>query len=126
MAAGLAGVFVYLIAMIGGALFVTIIPIMLSSAVKHRRRTALVISSTMMTAFLAGGVLSWNLIPFHWDMPFWTTLKASVDSAKYGHPIEHKAEGILIWVLFVSVASAIIAGAVAATAGKVRNRLRHA
>lgn len=60
-------------------------------------------NSVMVIAFFIGGVLSWNLIPFHWDMSFWTTLKASVQSEKYGHPVEHKAEGILIWVLFFSV-----------------------
>jgi hypothetical protein len=126
----LAGVFVYLIAVVGGALFVVIVPILLASAAQHRRtqgaRATLVVSSTIVIAFLVGGILSWNLIPFHWDMPFWTTLKASVDSEKYGHPVEHKAEGILIWVLFGSVSSAISAGAVTALAGKLRHRLRHA
>ena len=67
-----------------------------------------------------------NVIPFHWDMSFWTTLGASVQSGKYGHPVEHKAEGILIWVLFFSVSSATAAGMAAVAVTKLRRRLQHA
>jgi hypothetical protein len=80
----------------------------------------------MVIAFFIGGILSWNLIPFHWDMAFRTTLSASVRSEKYGHLVEHKAEGILIWVLFFSVAGATVTGMVAAAATKVRKRLQFA
>jgi len=86
----------------------------------------LAIPSTMVVAFFIGGLLSWNLIPFHWDLSFWTTLAASVQAEKYGHLVEHKAEGILIWVLFFSVASATVTGMVAVAATKVRKRLQHA
>jgi hypothetical protein len=104
-------------------------PILLALAIRdrhaNRSRAPLTIYATIVTAFLVGGILSWNLIPFHCDMPFWTTIKASVDAETYGHPVEHKAEGILIWVLFGSVLSAMIAGAAAALAGGLWNRLRH-
>jgi hypothetical protein len=126
----LAGILVYLVAMVGGLALVSTLPLVLISALLDRHaqgsRIAIVISSTMAIAFLVGGILSWYLIPFHWDMSFWTTLKASVDSETYGHPVEHKAEGILMWVLFGAVLSAIIAGGVAGIATKLRTRVQHA
>jgi hypothetical protein len=128
MIKSIAGMFVYLVAMGGGLLLVSALPLIFVAALPGRRtqgsRAAIVISSTMMAAFLAGGILSWYLIPFDWHMSFWTTLKASVDSRTYGHPVEHKAESVLIWVLFGSVMSAIIAGGVAGIVTYLRTRVQ--
>jgi hypothetical protein len=115
-----AGLAVYLIAMLGGMSFIALVPVVLLSAVRPWNPRGLAIPSLMAIAFFIGGILSWNLIPFHWDMPFWTTLAASVQSEKYGHLVEHKAEGILIWILFFSVVSATVTGVVAAATTKVR------
>jgi len=123
------GFLVYLIAMGGGLLLVSTLPLVFLSALLDRHaqgaRAALVVSTTMMLGFLVGGILSWNLIAFYWDMPLWTTLKASVDAETYGHPVEHRAEVILIWVLFFSVLSALVVGVVEVVAAKLRKRLQH-
>jgi hypothetical protein len=119
-----AGLVVYLIALLGGMSFIALIPVVLLSAVRPWNPHKLIIPSMMMIAFFIGGILSWNLIPFHWDMSFWTTLAASVQSEKYGHLVEHKAEGILIWVLFFAVSSGAVTGMVAVVATKVRKRLQ--
>lgn len=121
-----AGLVIYLIALLGGMSFIALMPVVLLSAVRPWNPHKLVTPSMMVIAFFIGGILSWNLISFHWDMSFWTTLKASVQSEKYGHPVEHKAEGILIWVLFFSVSSATVTGMVAVAATKLRKRLQHA
>ena len=121
-----AGLAVYLIALLGGITFLFLMPVLLLSAVRPWNPRGLIVPSMMAIAFFIGGILSWNLIPFHWDMSFWKTLAASGDAEKYGHLVEHKAEGILIWVLFFAVASATAAGMVAVAATKVRRRLQHA
>ena len=126
MIAEFAGLAVYFIALLGGMSLIALIPVALLSAVRSRNPSGLAIPTMMVIAFFLGGILSWNLIPFHWDMSFWTTLTASVQSEKYGHLVEHKAEGILIWVLFFSVAGAVLTGVAAVAATKVRKRLRPA
>jgi len=49
------------------------------------------------TSFCVGGlVVGWIVwrvaMPDDWTLTFWTTIKASVDSATYGHTTEHAAE----------------------------------
>jgi hypothetical protein len=119
------------VALLGGLLFALVMPILLGSLIVRYLRTGrsavgLFISSVIVVGFFVGGILSWYLIPFHWNVPFWTTVKASVDAETYGHPFEHRAEGTLIWTLFGAVCSAVLSGTVAATAAKLRTRLRHA
>jgi hypothetical protein len=121
-----AGLAVCLIALLGSMSFIALVPVALLSATRPWNPHKLVIPSMMAIAFFIGGLLSWNLIPFHWDLSFWTTLAAAGQAEKYGHLVEHKAEGILIWVLFFSVAGATVTGIVAVAATKVRKRLQHA
>jgi hypothetical protein len=121
-----AGLAVYLIALLGGITFIFLMPVLLLSAVRPWNPRGLIVPSMMAIAFFIGGILSWNLIPFHWDMSLWKTLAASVQAEKYGHLVEHRADGILIWVLFLAVSSATVTGMVAVAATKVRKRLQHA
>jgi hypothetical protein len=52
---------------------------------------------------LASGVVVWQLVPSEWTLPFWTTLKATVDAEKYGHAVEHYAEGVVMMMTFAAV-----------------------
>jgi hypothetical protein len=119
------------VALLGSLLFVIVMPFLLGSLIVRYLRTGrsaigLFISSLIVVGFFVGGILSWCLIPFHWNVPFWTTVKASMDAETYGHAFEHRAEGTLIWTLFGAVCSALLSGALAATAAKLRAHLRHA
>jgi uncharacterized protein (DUF2062 family) len=49
-------------------------------------------------------------MPRAWALPLWTTLAASVNAAKYGHPVEHYAQGIVIGMMFGAVVAAVIGG----------------
>lgn len=120
-----------LAAIAGGFFFLVLVPMLLVELlVEHRRNrrhaVGLLICSAMIAGYLAGGILCWNLVAAEWNMPFWTTVQASVDAEKYGHPLEHRAEVILVWVLFCGVAGGLASGAGAAVAAGLRTRLQRA
>ena len=126
MIGALTGILVILVAMCGGMLLVSMLPVVFLSALMNRReqRTELLISGTMMLGLLLGGILSWNLFALYWDMPFWSTVRAAFDAETYGQAVEHAAENVLIWVQFFSVLSAIMAGGAAGIAARLRIRAR--
>ena len=66
----------------------------------------------MLCGYAGGAALIWNLRPSDWKLPLSETFAASVDAVKYGHPVEHYAEAILVWMMFASVAGAVVAGGV--------------
>jgi hypothetical protein len=72
----------------------------------------------MLCGYVAGALFLWTLVPGDWALPFWTTLAATVNAEKYGHAVEHAAEGIVIWMLFAAVAGAVIGGFAAHFAGR--------
>jgi hypothetical protein len=80
----------------------------------------------MLVAFYASAGLIWWMGTRDWDLSFLTTLEASVDSEKYGHPIEHRAERMVVWLLLESTFLAVIAGALTGgfRASLVRRRHR--
>ena len=83
------------------------------------------IMSAFVLGCLAGGTLLWQLVLFRWDLSFWTTVQASVNSEKYGHLIEHAAENILVLIVFASVMSGIFSAAAAALAPNLAARFKH-
>ena len=94
-------------------------------AVRHlrtRRHARHILMAGLIAAgFLIGGMAGWSLRPFSWQMPFWETARASIDSETYGHPLESQAERVLLYVLFTSDLGALAVG-IAATALAFRLR----
>ena len=99
-------------------------------AIEYRRTgrhaTALAGACCAVVGFLAGGGAVWKLVASVWHLSFLTTVEAAVNAEKYGHPVEHTAENILVWVLFGGVVAGLISGAGAALALRTRSRLRRA
>lgn len=116
-----------LLGLFGGPLFILIMPVVLISLTLRYVRTgkgglALSVSAASMAGFVAGGVASWELRRFPWDLPFLTTLEASVNAQKYGHPVEHMGEGILVYLMFWSLVGACVLATLAATAARISTR----
>src|ERR1041385_5910820 len=63
-----------------------------------------------LCGYLARPSFVWSLVPRDWTLAFWTTLAATVNTERYGHTVEHAAEGIVIWMLFAGVTGALIGG----------------
>ncbi len=86
-----------------------------------RRPCAVRVPAGMLCGYVAGALFVWTLVPRDWTLPFWTTLAATVNAAKYGHAVEHYAEGIVIWIVFGAVVGAVVGGLLAHITG---DRLR--
>lgn len=84
------------------------------------------IVSAFVVGCLAGGTLLWRFLLFRWDLSFWTTVQASVNAEKYGHPIEHAAENILVLIVFASIMSGIFSAVAVDLAPKLAARFKHA
>lgn len=79
----------------------------------HRSRRQFAVSAAYLLALLLSGIVWWQVLTAEWPLSFWTTLKASVDSATYGHAVEHAAEKILVWTEFLTVACGLISAVAA-------------
>ena len=76
----------------------------------NRRLGPVSVPAGILCGYIAGTLFVWFLIPSEWTLPFWTTLAATVNAEKYGHPVEHYAEGIVIGMMFGAVVGAAIGG----------------
>jgi hypothetical protein len=74
--------------------------------------TGLLVAVVMLVVFYISAALIWRLGTADWNLSFLTTLEASVDSEKYGHKVEHRAEVIVVWLLVESTSTAVLAGVV--------------
>lgn len=74
--------------------------------------TGFLVSVVMIVVFYASAGLIWHLGTTDWNLSFLTTLEASVDAEKYGHPVEHRAETMVVWLLIYSTFTAVVAGVV--------------
>jgi hypothetical protein len=83
------------------------------------RGRGVLIAGFFVLGALASGFAAWQLVPSAWTLPFWTTLKATVDAEKYGHAIEHYAEGVVMMMTF----AAMLGGAACAGAAALGTRL---
>lgn len=88
-----------------------------------RRPSSRVVSWAIL-GYVAAGVGIWLLVPSEWNLSFPQTLAASVDSRKYGHPIEHYAESVLVVMLFACVLGSVVFSAIAAFGGRMVRRTR--
>ena len=102
----------YMIGLFGTLVLVPGIPCYLLAALIRRRRTSLFIAVAMLCGYVGGATLVWNLLTSDWSLSPSTTFAASVNAAKYGHPTEHYAQGIVIGMAFGAELGAIAAGAV--------------
>ena len=104
--------------LLSGLWFLIGMPVVLAIYAYRYRRTrrlpsGLLVAAVMLIVFYVSATLLWREFAFHyWRQSFLTALDASVNAAKYGHPIEHTAEVLLVWLLIVSTLSAVAAGAV--------------
>jgi hypothetical protein len=114
------------LALLGG------LPVVLLSQLVNPTRTRqnpvpLIVTLSVIGGFVAGAMVGWSLLPSQWQMSFWETACASFDAEKYGHPLEHQAEQLLLFVLFIADLGAIAAGVTAGTIAGFRRRAeRHA
>ena len=76
----------------------------------HGRPGPARVPAGILCGYFAGALFVWSLVPRDWELPLWTTVAATVDAEKYGHAVEHAAEGIVVWMLFAGVVGAVIGG----------------
>lgn len=114
------------IALFGTLVLVPGIPCYLLAALILHRRTSLFIAVAMLCGYLGGATLLWNLLTSHWSLPLSTTFAASVNAAKYGHPTEHYAQGIVVGMAFGAGLGAIAAGGVTAVLCRQKGVNAHA
>jgi hypothetical protein len=107
-----------LLSIVCGLWFLFGMPIVVSAfAWEHRRggaNTRFVIALVMLLVFYISAGMIWRLGTANWSLSFIETLAASVNSEKYGHPLEHRAETMVVWLLMFSTSTALVAGAVTA------------
>jgi len=66
----------------------------------RRRRVGVVLG------YLAGVTLLWALRPTGWPLGLLETMQATVDSATYGHAVEHGAENLVLWMMVFGLVGA--------------------
>lgn len=111
---------IYIIGVLGTFVLATAGLSYVAVSLVDRRPCPLRIPVGMILGYVAGARLVWTLVPRDWELPFWTTLSATVNAEKYGHAVEHSAEGIAIWIAFGGVVGAIAGGLAARVAGGSR------
>ena len=120
-----------LISLLSGLWFLFGMPVMAAVLAWQDRRsrklsTGLLVAVVMLTVFYISAGLIWRLITTDWNLSFLVTLEASVNAEKYGHPVEHRAEVMLVSLLLVSTLTAAVAGAVTAAVRRLWIRCRRA
>lgn len=115
--------------LLGGAFFLLVLPVVLTvltiQFVRTGKRSAVLLPALITwVGFWLGGLATWTMIAQRWSMTFWQTLAASVDAETYGHPLEHQAESILVFVLFAAVVTALMSWGTTWVARKVRLHYR--
>ena len=111
--------FVYIIGLLGTFVLIAGGLTYIVVTLADRRPCPVRVPAGMLCGFVAGALFIWTLVPSDWSLPFWTTLAASVNTARYGHPVEHYAEGIVVWMMFGAVVGAVVGGSVACIAGRL-------
>lgn len=106
-----------LASLLSGLWFVAAMPVLIAVfATKYFRgkgtAAPLVITVVMTVVFYAAASTIWNLAAPDWPLSLPRTFEASIDSRQYGHPVEHQAETILVWMLLGSTLAASVAGAI--------------
>jgi hypothetical protein len=83
-------------------------------ALSDTNRRGCLVTAAFCVGALAGGFVTWQLVPSKWTLPFWETLKASGNAEKYTHPVEHYAEGIVVMLICGALLLGVLGAAAAA------------
>ena len=110
-----------LLSLLCGYGFLVVMPVVVASLAWQNRRikklsTGLLAAVVMLLVFYVSAGLIWTLGTRDWNLSFLTTLDATVNAKKYGHPVESRAERMIVWLLLYSTMAAVFAGAVTAAA----------
>jgi hypothetical protein len=111
----------YLFTLIATFLAIGFLPVVLVSAAILRKRRLLLICAFLAGGFMAGMAGAWWLLPAPWQMPLWETAYAGFRSDIYGHEVEHAAENIFLYLLFVANVTALMCGGAAAFVSRRRS-----
>jgi ketosteroid isomerase-like protein len=86
--------------------------------------TGLSVAIVMILVFWVAATQLWRYVTAHyWNMSFMTALEAAGDAARFGHPIEHTAEVLVVDLVIFSTLLAFAAGAI--TFAVCRLRMSH-
>jgi hypothetical protein len=85
------------------------------------------LAAGILAGCLAGILFVWAVVPREWTLSFWTTIAAAGNAAKYGHPVEHYAEGIVVAMMFYAVVGAATGGFLTHFTGVLlrQHKIRH-
>jgi hypothetical protein len=108
------------VAVFAGVCLFLLAPFALFAVVLGRRDWRSVALAAVL--FLAGGVVGWLRRPPEWRYPLRQTIVMSMDAATYGHPLEHRAEQVLMWF----VAGAFFGGVASLPASWIARRFQRA
>ncbi len=108
-----------LISFLCGLWFLWVMPVIVAALAWENRRSrklspGLLVAVVMLFGFYISAGLIWSLGAADWNLSFLMTLEASVNAEKYGHPVESRAERIVVWLLIYSTFTAVVAGVVTA------------
>ena len=108
-----------LISLLCGFWFLFVMPVIAAAFAWEDRRsrklsTILLVAVVMLVTFYISAGLIWRLGTADWNLSFLTTLEASANAEKYGHPVESRAERMVAWLLIYSTFIAAVAGVVTA------------
>jgi hypothetical protein len=101
-----------LILIVAGLMYVVV------AMTDRRPPRSLRLAGGILGGYIAGVLFVWALVPRGWTLWFWTTLAAAANAEKYGHPVEHYAEGIVVAMMFCGVVGAIAGGSIQYRLGK--------
>jgi hypothetical protein len=91
-----------------------------------RNGRSLPIAGFFILGALASGFVGWQLVPSEWTLSFWTTLEATVDAEKYGHAVEHYAEGVVMMMTLAAVLGGCACAGAAALGTRILRKFAHA
>ncbi len=103
----------YIIGLLGVVLLLCGTAVYVLTALAGSPPRRLRVPLAILSGYAAGALFVWSLVPRRWPLSFWTTFAATVDAQKYGHPVEHYAEGIVIGMLFGAALGGVLAGFIA-------------
>ncbi len=112
------GPLIGLASLFSGLVFLLGMPVVAAALVwkwyRSRKLPAgLPIAIAMVLVFWIAATLLWRYITTHyWNMAFMTALQAAGDAARFGHPIEHTAEVLVVDLAIFSTFLALAAGAI--------------
>lgn len=96
-------------------------PILLAVSLRNSLRsrkpsTGFLVSAVMLIIFFAAALILWGQFAGqYWNLSFGTVLRAGADSERFGHPLEHTAEVLVVNLILFSTFCSLLAGAITGT-----------